>query len=74
VRQRDQLVLRRQHRLHRVEIDLAVGGEWRDVDLDRHPIAQQLPRHDVGMMLQLAQQDAIAGLQDCARPSSARRG
>ena len=54
MREGDHLVLGREHRLRRVQIDPAVFGQRADIDLP----ARQLPRHDIGVMLQLAEQHA----------------
>ena len=41
-----------------VEVDLAVGGQRHGVDF----VAGELPRHDVAVMLELREQDAVAAV------------
>jgi hypothetical protein len=50
----NQNMLRGQHRLRRIEIDPAIGGQRADIDV----ISGKLPGHDIAVMLQLAEQDA----------------
>ena len=52
-----------------VQIDPAVFGERRDVDLDAQPLGHQLPGHDVRMMLQHGQHDPVAIAQICRAPA-----
>ena len=54
VRERYHRVLAREHRLGGVEIDPAIGGQRADIDLP----SGKLPRDDVRMMLELAEQHA----------------
>ena len=63
VRQCDQFMLRGQHALGGVEIDATVFGERADVDDEAGALADQLPRHDVAVMLERREQDAVAGLE-----------
>ena len=60
------LVSERQHLRQRAEIDLAVLRERQHVELDAASLPQELPRHDVGMVLELGDQDAVAPLQELA--------
>ncbi len=62
MRQRDDLVARCQHGLERVEIDPPVLGQRAHIDLGTGAFDQQLPWHDVGMMLQLREHDPVARL------------
>ena len=62
-------MLRPDHRRHRIEIDPAIGGQRHDVDRDADPLGDQLPRHDVAVMLQHRQQDAVASLQVALGPA-----
>ena len=62
---RDQLVLRPDHRGHGVEVDAMVLGQRHHVDFG----AGELPGHDVAMMLQRGEQDAVAGLQMVPPPA-----
>ncbi len=66
MRQRDKLGLGRQQARQRGEVDAAVARDRQHVELDARRRAQQLPRHDVGMVLDLRQQDAVARLQQRA--------
>jgi hypothetical protein len=65
------LCARGDHRRHRVEIDTLVGSERHDVDLGTDLLGDHLPRHDVRMMLERREQDAVAGLE--LRPGPALR-
>ncbi len=53
----------RQHGFGRVEINPAISRQGTDVDLYARPVAQQLPGHDIRMMLKHRKQYAIARLQ-----------
>jgi hypothetical protein len=66
---RNQLVRRRNHPLHRVEIDAVVRHQRQNVDRHAEPLRDHLPRHDVGVVLQQRQQYAVAGLQLLAHPA-----
>ena len=63
MRQRNQFVARRQHRLERVAIDPSVLGQRADVDDGTGAFGDHLPGHDVGMMLQLREHDPVAFAQ-----------
>ena len=63
MRQRDQLVRRRDHRRHRVQIDAVILGQRDHIDMRADLRCHHLPRHDVAVMLQRAQQDAITRFQ-----------
>ena len=65
----DQLVRFGEHRLGRVEVDAAVVGQRADVDVRTDLAGDDLPRHDVRMMLERRQQDAVAGAQVGAAPA-----
>ena len=67
--QRDHAMARRDHRAHRVQIDPAIVGERHDVDMSADLLRHDLPRHDIAMMFQRGQQDAVARLQLRARPA-----
>ena len=54
---------RAQQILQGVEFDLARVVDRGDLDRDPHLIAQHLPRHDVRVMLDVAQHDFVAGPQ-----------
>ena len=54
----DDAMLFGQHRFGRVEIDLAVARQRHRIDF----VAGKLPRHDVAVMLELREQDAVAAL------------
>ena len=67
----DDAMLFGEHRLGRVEVDLAVGGQRHRVDF----VAGELPRDDVAVMLELRQQDAVAAvLRQRARDEVDRLG
>jgi len=67
--ERDQLVRVGQHVRHRIEIDVAVFRERRHIDLCADPFGQQLPRHDIRMMLQLGQHDPVARSDTLVAPA-----
>ena len=67
--ERHQLVRGRQHTCHRIKIDAVILSQRQHVDRDAQPLGDHLPRHDVGVMLQHRQQDAIARLQVRRRPA-----
>ena len=52
--------------LHRVQFDAAPVVHRRDLQHDADPVAQQLPRHDVGVMLQFGDHHLVAGGQEIA--------
>ena len=66
---RDQLVGRRDHRRHRVEIDAVIGGQRNHIDCRTHALRDHLPRHDVAMMLEHGQKDAVTCLELRSRPA-----
>ena len=47
MRKTDEFMRGGQHRCGGVKVDLAVLGQWADVDFDADTRRQQLPRHDV---------------------------
>ena len=55
-----------QQRLERRHVEFAGIGDRRDAQLDAVRVAQQLPGHDVGMMLHAGDQHRLAGLQHAA--------
>ena len=63
VRQRDELVRRRNHRRHRVQVDAVILCQRDHVDRGTDALGRDLPRHDVAVVLQLRKQDAVARLQ-----------
>ena len=71
MREGDDAMLFGQHRLRRVEVDLAVGRQRHRVDF----VTGELPRHDVAVMLELREQDAVAAvLRQRARDQVDRLG
>src|SRR5207342_1988556 len=63
VRQREDLHLRRQQRVKRIEVEFAGGVDFRDFDLRAGAFGHELPRHDVGVVLHAGENDRIAGTQ-----------
>ena len=66
---RDEPGSRRQQRLERGEIQAACHVDRRHDQSDPNAIAQQLPRHDVRVVLELADQHLIAGLEEGCAPA-----
>ena len=62
----------RQQRLEGVEVDLAARVDRGDAQPRAGLLADHLPRHDVGVVLEVRDQDLVAGLQSAAARSSAR--
>ncbi len=69
MRKGDQPVPFGQHRRGGIKVDPAIGGQRADIDADAGVLLDQLPGHDVRMMLERRQQDAVAGLQIGAAPA-----
>src|SRR5690606_24821466 len=59
-----------QERAECFEIDFTAFGHWRNTQYRTGLFAQQLPWHDIGMMLQPGQQDLVASLKVGAPPGS----
>ena len=57
-----------------LEQELAGVVDRRDLEHDAEAVAQHLPGHDVGVVLQLGDHDLVAGLEDSRRPSCRRPG
>ena len=66
---RDEPGARRQQRLERGEIEPAGRIDRRDHQAEAEPVAQQLPRHDVGVMLEVADHDLVAGFEKGRAPA-----
>ncbi len=62
----DELRPRADQRDQRWRVDPLVGGQRRDVDFDARAVAEQLPGHDVAVVLERRDQDAVAGLEAVA--------
>ena len=73
VRQRDDAGARVEELLIFVEPDVAVIVDRRDAQLRAGRGAKLLPGHDIGVVLQLGDDDLVAGPARCGGPSSARR-
>ena len=71
---RDELGAGRQQRLELRHVEPAGRVDRRDHQLEADAVAQQLPRHDVGVMLELGDHDLVAGFQEAPGPSYGRRG
>ena len=56
----------RQHRFCGIKINPALFGQGADINFNADPVAQHLPRHNVGMMFQLREEDAVPRLQKAA--------
>src|SRR5258708_3678352 len=61
--ERDQLGARRQQARQCIQVDAALDRHGDHVELDAGARPQELPRHDVRMVFELRQQDAVARLQ-----------
>ena len=72
--ERDDLRARRQQPRERVEIDLAALVDRHDPQPRAGLLAQHLPRHDVGVVLEPGDEDLVARRSASAARSSARRG
>ena len=70
----DQSGARRQQPAKRVELELPVGPDRHGAQLCTGRRAQHLPGHDVGVVLQVGDQDLIAGPDMAASPAVARPG
>ena len=70
----EQLHLRRHRRVQRVEVERAVGRDLGDLDRRAGALGDQLPRHDVGVVLHAREQDRVAGLAAAAAPTNTRPG
>ena len=65
---RQQLHVGCHRRMQRVEIQRAVRQQLGDLDRRAGTLGDQLPRHDVGVVLHPRDQDGVAGLQSRQRP------
>ena len=64
----EQLHLAGHRRVQRVEVERSVGQEFGDADRRAGAFGDELPRHDVGVVLHPREQDDVAGLQSRQRP------
>jgi hypothetical protein len=60
---RDEAGARRQQRLEGGEVEFSGVVGRRDQQLEAEPVAQHLPRYDVRVVLDIADDDLVAGLQ-----------
>ena len=63
VREGDELGTGGKQSLEGHEVDLAARRDGRDNDLGAGALGDDLPRHDVGVVLEMGEQDLVAGLE-----------
>ena len=56
------------------EVEAVVGGQRDPAQLDAALGGEDVPRHDVGVVLHLREHDGVAGLRGWPAPTSTRRG